>query len=144
MHFNILATAPELATTFELGNKNSTRYHLWIDPPKSKMCPEAENYIISVEKLYTFIGVMKRQHKHIDKFYHEYRQTERMCMIFGSIFIEVDCSKTVGMGQQVPINKRIGLDLVGPLRITVFPLFFPGLSAFLIRTRRKISFTLAK
>lgn len=44
--------------------------------------------------------------------------------------IEFDCEVKVEAGQQVPIIKRIGLDLVGPLRISDVCVFVPSLYRF--------------
>lgn len=44
-------------------------------------------------------------------------------MILAIVF---DCEVKVEMGQQVPIIKRIGLDLVGPLRVNAVCVFVPS------------------
>lgn len=47
------------------------------------MCPEVRTYTISVEKLYSFIGVLKERPKNIDKFYEYYMRRMARTYDFG-------------------------------------------------------------
>lgn len=118
-------------------NKNGTSYHLWIDWSQliiKNVCPEAKNYTISVEKLDSFIDAMKDGTRILINFPNIIGTSQMAYGFWLSTLIAVK----VEMGQQVPINKRIGLDLVGPLRMKFLFFCFFIISISQLQTRRNI------